>query len=170
MKFMWVRFLVALWASFMVATVGPVIFNGLFAMTAPVTCPGGQINVQTDTYNPRPGETDTTFTPLCTIEGDTHEVPTLAAMGVVWAGSFVPLLLIMLVLPGGAFGWMSSRNRSQSSQVDWQDTARRHQQSETSGPGAESLWRLKELKQARDSGLITEEEYEAKHQEILKGM
>lgn len=163
MKFIWTRVLVAVWASFMVATVGPVIFNGLFVMTAPVTCPGGKIDVQTDTYHPRPGETDTTFTPTCTpTAGAPYEIPVLASMAVIWAGALLPALIVMAVLPGSAFAWMSRSNRYSRGKTDW--TA------DYAAPDHQNVDRLRELKQAYDAGLITAQEYDAKRQEIVKGM
>ena len=101
MKSLVIRALVALWLSFMVATVGPALFGDMLTWTGPVTCPGGKVSVQTDTYYPRPGETDTTRTPLCTsANGTTGEIPTLLSLVIIWGEALLPSLLPVLLLLG----------------------------------------------------------------------
>lgn len=168
-KYPWIRFLVALWAAFMVATVGPALFADMLTLTAPVTCPGGHITVQVDVYHPRPGETDITNTPSCiAANGASTEIPVLLAMATIWGGTFVPIMLIMLALPSGAFAWLDQNNRRYSSQrsQDWASGAG----SSGGSVGGHAAERLRELRETYDSGLITQGEYDQKRKEILKEM
>jgi hypothetical protein len=164
MKSLGIRVLVAIWLAFMVATVGPVIVPGLATLTAPLTCPGGTINVQIDVYHPRPGETDTTFTPLCTsASGETTEVPTLLSVALIWAGALLPSLLLTLLIPYKFVAFADEGSgRTAAAQ---KDNAVR-----VPGHDRETLARLNELKQAHDAGLITQQEYDEKRKEIVKGM
>lgn len=164
MKYIWTRLAVAVWLAFMIATVGPVIVPGLATVTAPVTCPGGKINVKIDVYNPAPGETDTTFTPLCTsAAGQTTEIPVVLSMLVIGAFALLPCWLLMMVIPAGAFGFLNQNRRYSSRPAqDWS--------AGSSGDGGRAAERLRELKQAFDGGLITQGEYDQKRREILKGM
>src|SRR5262245_14950589 len=91
MKSKMIRVLVAIWLSFMVATVGPALFPDLAVVTTPITCPGGKINVQVDTYRPAPGETVSTMTPLCTMpNGQTKEIPIPASLLTIWGLALLP--------------------------------------------------------------------------------
>lgn len=155
------RIVIAVWLAFMVATVGPALFGDMLILTGPLTCPGGHINVQTDVYNPRPGETDMTRTPLCTsADGTTQEVPTLLSMVIIWGYAFLPALLIVFLFPKMNVK-VSTRVRTRSSGADIAPDP---------GTDRETLSRLNELKQAHDSGLITQEEYDRKRKDIVKEM
>lgn len=163
-KNLWIRFLVALWASFMIATVGPALFGDMLTWTAPITCAGGTVTVQSDTYYPRPGETDVTRTPLCkSPDGATTEIPTVPAMGVIWGGGFVVMMLVVVLLPAGWFAWNEPYPGTADRPAPSPDPGPRHTDNL-------SVARLFELKQAHEAGLISDAEYEQKHKEIVKEM
>ena len=161
MKYIWTRIIVAVWLSFMVATVGPALFGDMLLWTAPFTCAGGSVNVRTDVYYPRPGETDMTRTLLCTAaDGSTSEVSTFGGMGVIWGYAFLPSLLIMFLIPSGGFGFLNQSRRYGGKDKDWA--------AEFAGPSHETLDRLGELNKAYEQKLITREEYDQKRKEVLK--
>lgn len=164
LKYPRIRFLIAVWVSFMVATVGPVFFSDMLTWTAPIVCPAGRVYVQTDSFNPSPGETSVNHTLVCSpVRGASLEISGFATLGVLWLYAILPSLLIAFFLPASVFAWLEqigTRPRPRP-----QDAP-----SSPSSPGSSATDRLRELQQALDAGLITRREYEQKRREILKEM
>jgi hypothetical protein len=156
-------------------TVGSIGIGAVFPaanlITSPFVCPGGQLQLTTQDYQPSPVETVTTLTWYClnSATGSRREVGIFQMAPI--AGTIYGLLLFAVVF---AWMWFMARRRGQAdSPIGFQElVSRRSQSSPKMGDllqrQSESMERrLAELKTLRDSGLITEQDYAQKKAAIL---
>jgi hypothetical protein len=178
----------SLFIGLMIAGPGTAVYPPVSTVAAPLICPG-IVRVQSDYYSVRPGENGVSRTIYCgsgTDKAGAGEDITWKAIGIAFLlySAIAFLILRFLVAPWLrrraertllAAGISSPSNpgaaasagdlRSILDQVA--DAARRRQASATAASGEEPAERLAQLKQLRDQGLITAEDYEAKKAQIL---
>jgi hypothetical protein len=150
------------------------VFPSVNRITAPFVCSKGRLELVTQDYHPSPVEVVTTLTWYCVDEntGARQEVsPIIMAL---IAGPLYGLLLFLVVMevmwirsdqrgltPGGAMEMVPPRARG-SARVDGLFRP--------SGKRESPEQRLQELKRLRESGLITDGEYDRKKAEILSDL
>ncbi len=153
---------------------------------------GETLGSDSETYHPRPGETDTTLTLSCVdAQGNARDVSgSVIAVGMI--GYLAPFLI-------GLFMWTTGNNqKKQTATPTYADvyngklgkesiTVNRggrqitvdkngdygvgvSDSSATDADSPSALKRLKTLKTAYEQGLITQDEYESKREELLKRM
>jgi hypothetical protein len=146
---------IALFCALMGAAVIPAVFPQAAILAEPLLCPGGVMTTESETFYPEPGRTVISRYFFCTDEGGTRrELSTLLTVGACTAMGFLPALLVVGIFMGRA-----------KAEFIPGDTLPGVSQSE--GTLAD---RMKELAAARDSGLITEEDFERKKQEMLDAL
>jgi hypothetical protein len=166
------------------------VFPSMNLIAKPFVCPNGKMDLQTQTYNPYPGNTITTLTWYCVDQ----KTGTSAELGIfsmsLYAGLIYGFLLFVVI-----YIFMFIRARRSVSAADnpalsapmINSTVERDMQfqersgqflNSASGFGTQTmhktqaatdaLSRMKELKQLRADNLISEAEYQEKRSEILK--
>jgi hypothetical protein len=178
----------SLFIGLMIAGPGTAVYPPVSTITAPLIC-SGAVHVQSDYYSVRPGEHGVSRTIYCasgTDKAAAGEDITWKAIGLAFLlySAIAFLILRFLVAPWLrrraertllAAGISSPSNpNAAASPADLRsilgqvaDAAQRRQASVTVASGEEPAERLAQLKQLRDQGLITAEDYEAKKAQIL---
>jgi hypothetical protein len=170
--------LVAFWAGFMVATAGAALYPPVTSLVTPLVCPG-QAETESQTYSTRPGETIVTREYLCTAPGGKPEsviFETLAAT----CAAYALIAFVLLTLVGL---WRGRGGRAAAAAAPAPEPAWRTiqfpadpileriigapSQPRDSGDESDTARRLAELKRLHNSGLIADDDYEAKKAEIL---
>ena len=150
---------IALFIALMVATVVPALFPDAAALAGPILCANGQMTNESQEYHPEPGKTVITRTFFCTDANGTHEMETLPTIGACMGIAFVPAFLVLALTMGRS-------KLERLSDLTPTPSVR------TSGRTPDSSFkeRMVELVQARDAGLITEEEFEQKKKAMLDAL
>ena len=149
------------------------IYPPLNLIAKPFVCPNGQMTYQESTSNPLPGTTYTTIGWYC-VNGQTETTTQLDIFQIAVAAG-IPYGLVIAVLVLIAVVVFRGRG-TRASAPAYTPPARRNparQHNNTSGPPAPSTGstaRMQELKRLRAEQLITEAEYQQKHDEILKDL
>ena len=151
---------IALFAALMVATVIPALFPDSVAIAAPFLCSGGQMSTESQTFYPEPGRTVIAHTFYCTdASGTRREVDTFAALAACTGMGFLPAFLVLALTMGRA---KLERLSDVTSTPSMGASGRAND--------ASLKERMVELVQARDAGLITEEEFEQKKKAMLDAL
>jgi hypothetical protein len=178
----------SLFIGLMIAGPGTAVYPPVSTVAAPLICPG-TVQVRSNYYSVRPGENGVSRTIYCSSGTD----KAAAGEDITWKAIGIAFLLYsaiaFLILRFGVAPWLRRRAerallaagisspsnpsaaasagdlRSILDQVA--DAARRRQASVTPTSGEAPTERLAQLKQLRDQGLITAEDYEAKKAQIL---
>ncbi|MCC7117186.1 MAG: SHOCT domain-containing protein [Anaerolineales bacterium] len=182
-------FLLFIWCIFMGVTAISIGFGALFPsmnrIAKPFVCPRGEMQLETQEYNPSPIETITTLTWYCVNSASGEK----AELGIfpmsLYAGAIYGFLLFLIVYVGLRI-WGSRAASSESPiQNAMLGTAKRaselseqihranlefENRRTSASASLDTLNRMKELKEMRDSNLISEVEYQEKRAEILKGL
>lgn len=174
----------SLFIGLMIAGPGTAVYPPISTVAAPLIC-GGTVDVQSDYYSVRPGENGVSRTIWC-ITGDgkgSRSDITWSAIGIAFLlySALAFLILRFLVAP-----WLRRRARRAllSAGIDprarpgfrtvlaqVKEAARQESPVPPHRAGGEDAGeRLARLRQLRDSGLISDEDYEAKKAEILSGL
>lgn len=182
-----------IWCLFMGVTAISIGFGALFPsmnlISKPFVCPNGDMSVDTQVYNPYPGKTITTLTWYCTdsLNGGKTELgifPMSLYAGLIYGfGLFVVVIVGMLLLANrsasdtpaigyGEKGLAQLREQEQKSIRDAQYSSNKNfaEVREKTKAVKNAAERMKELKDLRDSNMISESEYEKKRAEILKDL
>ncbi|MBI5929032.1 MAG: SHOCT domain-containing protein [Chloroflexi bacterium] len=158
-----ISFCVALFLAFMFGAVVPAIFPNVAKIAAPVLCHDSEkMTVTSKTYNPEPGRTVTSREWFCVDQGGTVRSLGILPPVVCVALAFPPLFILMLIFIKPIMAATQTSAYAGSKAV--------HQRSTPSQNSKSFAMRLEELRQARDAGLITEEEFETKKQAMLKAL
>ena len=158
-----------IWCWFMGITAISIGFGALFPsmnlVAKPFVCPGGKMDLSTQTYNPYPGNTITTLTWYCVNEttGAKKELgifPMSLYSGTIYGWLFFGIVLIGM--------WINAKRRQNAGLAVINRTLENpvHQ----SYNSEHVVARMKELKELRAANLISEIEYEEKRAEILKSL
>ncbi len=194
--------LTLVWCLFMGVTAISIGFGAIFPsmnrIAKPFVCPRGEMEVETQTYNPSPGTTVTTLTWYCVDASGTKEelgiFPMALYAGLIYGFIlFIVVFLFMFIRSNRAPDTsLQTRNarledtnayleeakqfRAQAEQFreraeQFRDsTSIFGQTTEAESASQDALERMKELKKLRDANLISEIEYEEKRKEILKNL
>lgn len=161
------RSFVAVMIAFFGSIVGVLVFRQTQAWTAPITCPGAvEVIPGVDISHPLPGRTD--FNPHLTCvqaDGSQKQASNLLMGLTCTAMAFVPALASTFVigrLIGAAVPSTSPELNTTGIPMVTLDPK------EAPRPTGELGRRLRELTEARDAGLLTEDEFEAKKAEMLE--
>jgi hypothetical protein len=164
-------FLTFIWCWFMGVTAISIGFGALFPsmnrIAKPFVCPGGRMELETQTYRPYPGSTITTLTWYCVDEssGAKKELgifPMSLYSGTIYGWLLFGLVVIgMRILANREPKVGGGSTRAPVSTVFDSAPAKPRVSESTKA-------RLKELKELRAADLISEAEYEEKRAEILK--
>ena len=181
--YQWFRIPVSLFIGLMIATAGGALHPPLLAVAAPVLC-DGDMDISSQNYSYKPGQSGTNHTIRCEREGRVQEV-TLRAIGVstliYGAGAWVLLTLLVLRSrqhqaenPAGLGGRVSADDvlaalsRKLKSGTGPGASSDSHRPTPGVAPsGGDTATRLRQLKALRDQGLISAQDYESRKQEIL---
>ncbi len=165
------------WCLFMGVTAVSIglgaIYPPLNLIAKPFVCPNGQMTYQESTSNPLPGTTYTTIGWYCV--NRRSESTTQLDIFQIAVAAGIPYGLVISVLALIAVVVLRRRGTDARSPA-YTPPARRaaaHLPANISGPpapSAGSLARMQELKRLRAAQLITEAEYQHKHDEILKDL
>jgi len=164
-------FWIFIWCIFMGITVGSIGLGAVFPyvnrITKPFVCRAGQLELVTQDYHPSPVETVTTLTWYCTdpANGARHEV-NMFQMALI-AGPLYGLVLFFVVME---VMWIRSNRHVSAADTEspssvWSPPASDNRESHSSVEE-----RLAELKNLRDTGLITEQDYARKKSAILNDL
>lgn len=142
------------------------VFPSVNRIARPFVCPRGEMQLETQEYNPSPVQTVTTLTWYC-VDGVTGERVELELFPMsLYAGTIYGFLLFLVILAGMKFILKRSFSRRPRVQDDKASRER--------GTGVDeskpALDRMKELQAMRAANLISEAEYEQKRVEILKSL
>lgn len=180
-----------IWCLFMGVTAISIGFGAIFPsmnrIAKPFVCPAGKMEVEEQVYNPYPGNTITTLTWYCVdaTSGTKTELgvfPMSIYAGLIYGfGLFIVVLIGMLVAANrsasnsatvgyGARGLTALQRQEQENIRDALYSSHKNfgEARDNTKVAETSLARMKELKELRTSGMITEEEYQEKRTEILK--
>jgi hypothetical protein len=176
-----------LWCLFMGVTAISIGFGALFPsmnlISKPFVCPGGEMSMDEQVYNPYPGKTVTTLTWYC-IDSQSGEKKELGIFPMsLYAGLIYGFGLFIVVFIGmwvsarrsagyGASGLAALQRQEHESIRDAQYSSHKNfDEIPVRTKNAESATaRMKELKDLRAANMISESEYEEKRAEILKGL
>ena len=195
-------FLIFIWCLFMGVTAISIGFGAIFPsmnrIAKPFICPNGEMELETQTYRPYPGNTITTLTWYCVDASGNRKELGIFPMSL-YAGLIYGLILFIVVF---LFMYVRSiRSPSAETQTSYDRLAeanaslerakqfraqaeqfrKRAEQSndprfifgqplEDESASQDTLERMKELKKLREANLISEQEYEEKRREILKDL
>ena len=181
--------LVFIWCLFMGVTAISIGFGAVFPsmnlIAKPFVCPRGEMQLETQEYNPSPVETVTTLTWYC-VDNTTGEKVELGLFPMsLYAGLIYGFLLFLVIYTGWKI-WMyklasqaSPTQGGMTPKPNWERDLAEHihqtnaefenRGSRTKSP-LNALDCMQELKGMRDANLISEAEYEQKRAEILKEM
>lgn len=195
--------MVFFWSLFMGVTAISIGFGAVFPsmnkIAKPFVCPRGEMEVETQGYNPSPGTTVTTLTWYCVdaASGEKKELgifPMALYAGLIYGFIlFVVIFLFMFIRsnrspdadPQTSYSSLEKANasleqakqfRAQAEEfreqaAQFRDSAASFRQSTNEAKfSGETLARMKELKELRINNLISESEYEQKRNEILKNL
>jgi hypothetical protein len=151
-------------------------------ISAPIVCPGSKLQLQSDYYYPRPGETDITRTYYCAkTPGEVTKDITFKVMLV--AGVEFGLILFVIIADYSLVHTIIHRAKvGQPEPETAPEDPELHQMEEFekeevrsrmagfSEEKPDAYTRLEELRRMYDSNLITAEEYASKKSEILRGL
>jgi uncharacterized membrane-anchored protein YhcB (DUF1043 family) len=195
--------MVFFWSLFMGVTAISIGFGAVFPsmnkIAKPFVCPRGEMEVETQGYNPSPGTTVTTLTWYCVdaVSGEKNELgifPMALYAGLIYGFIlFIVIFLFMFIRSNRSpdanlqtsdsrlekanasleqakqFRAQAEEFREQAAQ--FRDSAASFRQSTNEAKfSGETLARMKELKELRINNLISESEYEQKRNEILKNL
>jgi hypothetical protein len=160
-----ISFFVALFIALMVGVVVPAVFPDAAKLATPLLCSSSeQMMVTSETFNPEPGRTITSNSWFCAAEDGTQRALDILPLLVCGFYAFIPAFILMLIFikPVPATPTTSvavGAGLSASGQG-------------TSAPETSRSLdvRLAELTRARDAGLITEEEFQKKKQDMLSAL
>ncbi len=185
------------WCLFMGVTAGSIGLGALYPplnyIAGPFVCPGGQMQVDQQVYNPYPGTTITTLTWYCADVRSGARVelslfPISLVAGLIYGFLFFVLVICVMWFRAGRGMETQAAPVSVDPELDTLRVLEREEQAQQ--PGATTrrlaeagsdvagrlataegvLARMKELHQLRASNLISEAEYQAKRKEILDGL
>lgn len=153
------------WSIFMGVTAISIGFGALFPsmnrIAKPFVCPRGEMEYESQVYRPYPGKTVTTLTWYCA----DRETGARTELGIfpmsLYAGAIYGFLLFVVIVVAM---WMfagrlpASTGQRRASRLDFNQNV---------GTTGDAASRLRELNRLRDTGLITEEEYQKKRAEII---
>lgn len=156
-----------IWCIFMGITVCSIglgaAFPSMNRIAKPFVCPRGEMQLETQEYNPSPIESVTTLTWYC-VDSVTAERVELGIFPMsLYAGAIYGLLLFLVIFVGGKI-WMGKLPRNEAAGKIQRASAAFTKRSDASS----RVSRLQELKEMRAANLITELEYEQKRAEILQ--
>ena len=166
---------ISLFIGIMITVAGGAIFPPLLDVAAPFVC-NGKFSVETQVFRPKPSETVTARTFYCQNpkSGATTDISleTIIVAGLIYSAIvFIPVLVIGLVIGPVIATRRKTREVQDAANLEKTLGALRSsitiipaQGMKNSEAPAEKLKKLKEL---RDAGLITEQEYETKRAEIV---
>ncbi|MBI3740420.1 MAG: SHOCT domain-containing protein [Chloroflexi bacterium] len=157
---------ISLFIGGLIAWSGGSVFPPLFNVAAPFVC-DGKFSVETQEFYPRPGEVDTTQTIFCdnpnTGKSNDITLQTIIVAGIVYSAIvFIPVVARIKL----------GRSIFQRSVDTAQNVASPNEIYFVPGikHSEDPSEKLKKLKEMREAGLITEQEYEAKRSEIISKM
>ncbi|HNQ95096.1 MAG TPA: SHOCT domain-containing protein [Anaerolineales bacterium] len=181
--------LIFIWCLFMGVTGISIGFGAIFPsvnrIAKPFVCPRGEMQLETQEYNPSPVETVKTLTWYC-VDNTTGERVELGLFPMSLYAGLIYGFLLFLVVVGGY--WISMKRISSGASPLQDITTRKAERArelaeqihrtnlEFTNRGTKvnesqrAFNRMKELKDMRDANLISEAEYEQKRAEILKEM
>jgi hypothetical protein len=188
--YQWFRIPVSLFIGLMIASAGGALYPPLLTVAAPVLC-DGNMDITSRGYSYKPGQSGTSHTIRCERQGRVEEI-TLRAVGVstliYGAGAWVLLTLLHLrskrhraenpMEPGAGLGGLAAADDIFVALTQKLKSGTRspmifdlHGRASPLPGGASSsgdmATRLRQLKTLRDQGLISEQDYESRKQEIL---
>jgi putative oligomerization/nucleic acid binding protein len=186
-KWFWVVVMALFWSVFFGITVFAIGIGALFPqinrIATPFVCPNGELDWDEQTYRPSPGTTVTTINWICTdaTTGSKEVVeelkPNLIAGTIYGLIAFVFVMIFLFIWRSRAASRQPSAqkpNDLEMGQLASLEAARRNRPTESSfhlskesGGETEIAKELRELKNLRDSELITEDDYQKKKAEIL---
>ena len=161
--------LMFIWCWFMGITAISIGFGALFPsmnrVAKPFVCPGGKMDLSTQTYHPYPGNTITTITWYC-IDAATGAKTELGIFPMsLYSGTIYGWLLSGIVLLGM---WINTKRGQNTDRVPVYSKLENHPHQSYNSEHV--VARMKELKELRANNLISESEYEEKRAEILKNL
>jgi hypothetical protein len=154
-----------IWCWFMGITAISIGFGAVFPsmnrIAKPFICPGGRMELETQTYRPYPGNTITTLTWYCVDESTGAKTELGIFPMSLYAGTIYGWLLFGLI----ALGMLVNARRGGKT-INAGFTTFSHKPNFTE----DALSRMTELKKLHAANLISEKEYEEKRNEILKSL
>lgn len=193
--------LILVWCLFMGVTAISIGFGAIFPsmnrIAKPFVCPRGEMEVETQTYNPSPGTTVTTLTWYCVAASGAKKELGIFPMAL-YAGLIYGFLLFIVVFlfmfirshrsPGAesplrhdrlseanaslerAKQYRAEAEQFRKQAEQFRDAMAGFNQSVSPTASQDALERMQELKKLRAANLISETEYDEKRKEILKGL
>jgi hypothetical protein len=153
---------VALFLALMFAALVPLAVTDIYSMTDPVVCPEDDLQAvpRKEHFSDRHGTGFTLHVECVDEDGKVLKSNMEGLAFVTIAGAaFVPIFVLM-------FFWMLIPRKSSPVELSDLQTSPQEERAPSGGkPGLTG--KLEELAEARDAGLITEEEYDQKKQELL---
>ena len=195
-------FLIFIWCLFMGVTAISIGFGAVFPsmnrIAKPFICANGEMELETQTYRPYPGNTTTTLTWYCVDASGNRKELGIFPMSL-YAGLIYGLILFIVVFlfmyirsirsPGAetqtSYDRLAEANasleRAKQFRAQAEQFRKRAEQSndprfifgqplQDESASQDTLERMKELKKLREANLISEQEYEEKRREILKDL
>ena len=163
-----------IWCWFMGVTVFSIGFGAVFPslnrIAQPFVCLDGRMELAKDVYNPYPGNTITTITWYCVEEASGTQTELGIFPMVLYAGTIYGLLFFLLVFAGMLFNANRRPGTAMRTSRAQMVNASRRNSLEKLNTAEDSLSRMMELKNLRDSNLISEKEFEEKRAQILKDL
>ena len=157
---------VSLFLGLMCVSLGTA-FTPLMAVGGPLVCGGGEFGIDSQAYSYKPGQSGTTRHPYC-IDGQTGKKKDVTfPLIVVDTLIYGSIVFILLAIVGRKL--KASVTRAVASAAAPGATSINVLPG-TMTSGRDGVQRLSELKEMRDSNLITDQEYERKKADILKGL
>lgn len=152
---------VALFVALMVGALVPLAVTDIYRLTDPVVCPEDDLQAvpRKEHFSDRHGTGFTLHVECVDENGKAGEEVTGLAFVTIAGSVFVPLFVLM-------FFWMLIPRKSSPVEPDIA-LHMPSQERPPSGGRSDLTGKLEELAKARDAGLITDEEYEQKKQELL---
>jgi hypothetical protein len=153
--------LVALFVALMFGALVPLIVPGIYGLTDPVICPGDDVQavVRKEHFSDRHGTGFSLHVDCVREDGRVVEEASMGLAFIVIVGAvFVPIFLLIFIrtfIPGKG----ASENQSPPYMTP--------QKKPSSSRRPDLSGKLEELAEARDAGLITDEEYDRKKQALL---
>jgi hypothetical protein len=165
------------------------IFPSMNRIAKPFVCPAGNMEVEEQVYDPYPGNRITTLTWYC-VDATSGTKTELGIFPMsIYAGLIYGFLLFIMIFVGmlisgnrsasnsattgyGASGLTALQRQEQESIRDALYPSHKNfgEPRDNLQVAESSLARMKELKELRTAGMITEAEYQEKRTEILKNL
>lgn len=143
------------------------IYPPIFKISAPIVCPQGQVNIESHKYSYKPGSVSVQHKVYCQASTDSQKQDVTFSAVMVTCLIFSGIFFVLLVA-----NTFIQRIRTKQGDVPQEipqavQTAIAPEKPEAAQDPGNVLRKLKEL---YESGLITEQEYQAKKAEILSKM